>query len=131
MGISKDVPIKVGDLHIPIDLVILEMEEDIRAPIILGKPFLATVRCRIDVKHDKLSFDVEDKHVGFKLIKASKFPSISSGCQQIDVVDNLVQGIIFNNVSNDPLEHSILNNGTSKDENPKVAICAQFLEASP
>ena len=29
--------------------VILEMEEDMRIPIILGRPFLATAGCRIDV----------------------------------------------------------------------------------
>jgi len=33
--------------------------------------------------------------------------------------------------SNDPLDHLILNNRTTKDENPEVAECAQLLEASP
>ena len=46
-------------------------------PIILGRSFLATAACRIDVKNDKLSFDVGDDHVEFNLFKASKFPSIS------------------------------------------------------
>jgi len=32
---------------------------------------------------------------------------------------------------NDPLEQCLLNNSTTKDENPKVVICPQFLEASP
>ena len=38
---------------------------------------------------------------------------------------------MFNLDSNDPLEHLMLNNSTTKDENPKVAKCAQLLEASP
>ena len=33
--------------------------------------------------------------------------------------------------SNDPLEHLMLNNSTTKDENPEVAICSQLLDASP
>jgi len=33
--------------------------------------------------------------------------------------------------SNDLLEHLMLNDSTTKDENPKVAMCAQLLEASP
>ena len=45
MGILEDVPIKVGDLYVPVDFVILEMEEDMRTPIILGRPFLATAGC--------------------------------------------------------------------------------------
>ena len=36
VGVLKDVPIKVGDLYVPIDFVILEMEEDMRTPIIVG-----------------------------------------------------------------------------------------------
>jgi len=55
----------------------LEMEEDTRIYIILGRLFLATARCRIDVKNDKLSVDMGDDHVEFHLFKASKFPYIS------------------------------------------------------
>ena len=33
--------------------------------------------------------------------------------------------------SNDPLEHLMLNNSITKNENPEVADCAQLLEASP
>jgi len=42
VGVLEDVQIKVGDLYVPVDFVILEMEEDTRTPIILGRPFLAT-----------------------------------------------------------------------------------------
>jgi len=33
--------------------------------------------------------------------------------------------------SNDPLENLMLNDSTTKDESPEVAMCAQLLEASP
>jgi len=56
---------KVGDLYMLVDFAILEMEEDTWAPIILGRPFLATVGCRIDVKNGTLSFDVGNGHVEF------------------------------------------------------------------
>ncbi|CAM8975217.1 unnamed protein product [Rhodiola kirilowii] len=39
-GILKDVPVKVGNFHIPGDFVVLEMEEDTEIPILLGRPFL-------------------------------------------------------------------------------------------
>jgi len=86
MGVLEDVPIKLGDLYVSVDFAILEMEEDMRTPIILGRPFLATIGCRIDVKNGKLSFDVGDEHVEFNLFKASKFPSISVERNMIDVV---------------------------------------------
>jgi len=86
---------------VPVDFVILEMKEDTHTPIILGRPFLATAGCCIDVKNGKLSFDMEDEHAEFNLIKASKFSSISSECHRIDVVDSLVWVTISNDVYKD------------------------------
>ncbi|KAJ9152944.1 hypothetical protein P3X46_026448 [Hevea brasiliensis] len=40
-GILENVPIKVGKFYIPVDFVILDMEEDTKVPILLGRPFLA------------------------------------------------------------------------------------------
>ncbi|KAJ9183983.1 hypothetical protein P3X46_007774 [Hevea brasiliensis] len=42
-GILENVPLKVGKFYIPVDFVILDMEEDFNIPIILGRPFLATI----------------------------------------------------------------------------------------
>jgi len=38
VAILEGVCIKVGDLYVLIDFVILKMEEDTRAPIIFGRP---------------------------------------------------------------------------------------------
>ncbi|XP_057999058.1 uncharacterized protein LOC131177902 [Hevea brasiliensis] len=51
VSISENIPIKVKKFFIPIDFVILEMKEDVQIPIILGRPFLATVATIIDVKN--------------------------------------------------------------------------------
>jgi len=45
-----------------VDFMILEMKEDTCTPIILGRTFLATAGCHINVKNGKLSFDVRDDH---------------------------------------------------------------------
>jgi len=49
----------------------------------------------------------------------------------VDVVDGLIREIVSNVVSNYSLEHSLLNDSTTEDENLEVAMCAQYLEASP
>jgi len=71
VGILEDLLIKVGDLCVPVDFVILEMEEDTWTPIILGRPFLATAGCCINVKNSTLSFDGGNDHVEFNLLKAA------------------------------------------------------------
>ena len=43
-GILEDAIIRVGQSYVPIDFVVLEIGGDARAPIILGKSFLSTVK---------------------------------------------------------------------------------------
>jgi len=42
VSILEDVPIKVENLYVPVDFVILKTEEDTRTLFILERPFLAT-----------------------------------------------------------------------------------------
>ena len=90
---------------------------------------MATAGCHIDVKNGTLTFDVGDVRVEFNLLKAAKFPSISNECNKVDVVDSLIQETT--STINDPLEHLMLNNSTTEDENPEVAEFTTLLEASP
>ena len=50
LGILENVLRKVGDFYVPMDFVILDIAEDASTQIILGRSFLPTVGCRIDVK---------------------------------------------------------------------------------
>jgi len=91
VGILEDVPIKVWDLYVQVNFVILEIEEDTRTPIILERSFLATTGCRIDVKNGTLTFEVGDVHLEFNFLRAVKFPSISDECNKINVVESLIR----------------------------------------
>ncbi|GKB84461.1 reverse transcriptase domain-containing protein [Tanacetum coccineum] len=50
VGIAENMLIEVGKFTFPADFVILEMEEDIKVPLILGRPFLHTADAVIRVK---------------------------------------------------------------------------------
>ena len=41
-GILKDVLIKVGKFIFPADFVVIDIKEDKKIPLLLGRPFLAT-----------------------------------------------------------------------------------------
>ncbi|XP_021730842.1 uncharacterized protein LOC110697770 [Chenopodium quinoa] len=49
-GKVEDVPLRVGKFIIPVDFVVLDIDEDSTILIILGRPFLATSGALIDVK---------------------------------------------------------------------------------
>ena len=46
----EDVLVKVDKFIFPVDFIVLDMEEDHEASLILGRPFLATGRAMIDVQ---------------------------------------------------------------------------------
>ena len=65
VGILEDVPIQVGKFLIPCDFIVLDMDEDFPAPLILGRPFLAIVAAVIDVQAGTLSFHLCGERVDF------------------------------------------------------------------
>ncbi|GJR57437.1 reverse transcriptase domain-containing protein [Tanacetum coccineum] len=66
-GIVKNVLIKVDKLVLPINFVILDMPEDSRILIILGRPFLATARAMINVFNKKITLSVGYDEVIFDM----------------------------------------------------------------
>ena len=49
VGLLKDLPVIIGHFEIPMDFVVLEMDEEPKDPLILGRPFLRTTGVMIDV----------------------------------------------------------------------------------
>ncbi|CAA7039990.1 unnamed protein product [Microthlaspi erraticum] len=47
-GMLEDLPLRIGNVEIPTDFIVLEMDEEPTDPLILGRPFLATARAMID-----------------------------------------------------------------------------------
>ncbi|GJV02405.1 reverse transcriptase domain-containing protein [Tanacetum coccineum] len=58
VGIAKNMLVEVGKFTFPADFVILEMEEDSKVPLILGRTFLRTTDAVIRVKQKQLNLGV-------------------------------------------------------------------------
>ncbi|GJZ97933.1 homeodomain-like protein [Tanacetum coccineum] len=54
-GIAENVLVGIGKFTFPVDFIILDMPEDIKVPLILGRPFLSTARSKIDVYKRKIT----------------------------------------------------------------------------
>ena len=115
-GIIEDVLVKVGEIYIPTDFVVMEMEEDNQVPILLGRPFLATAWAIIDVKHGKLAFNVGKETVEFELAKLMKSPSIKDSCCMIDIIECCVKECSLASTTHDGLEMCLINNAGKKLE---------------
>ncbi|XP_031106322.1 uncharacterized protein LOC116010969 [Ipomoea triloba] len=67
------------------DFVVLDIEEDAKVPIILGRPFLATAGALIDVRRGKLVMEVAENKIEFDIFKMAKHqPSYVDECYLIE-----------------------------------------------
>ena len=59
-GKIEDILVRMEKFIFPADFLVLDCEVDDNAPIILGRPFLATGRTLIDVEKGELTMRVND-----------------------------------------------------------------------
>ncbi|XP_070661789.1 uncharacterized protein [Malus domestica] len=88
-GIIEDVIVKVDNLYLSADFMVLDMDEDLTTPIILRRPFMATARTLIDVEAGTLTLRVEDQTVVFNLFEVITHPSDKKECMRVDALDGL------------------------------------------
>ncbi|GJR53552.1 reverse transcriptase domain-containing protein [Tanacetum coccineum] len=68
-GIAENVLVGIGKFTFPIDFIILDMPEDIKVSLILGRPFLSTARAKIDVYKRKITLRVWEEKIIVKSVK--------------------------------------------------------------
>ncbi|XP_050920372.1 uncharacterized protein LOC127138009 [Lathyrus oleraceus] len=60
-GVAEDVLVKMDKFLFPVDFVVIDMEEDDDAPLILGRPFTKTARMMIDIDYGLMKVGVQDE----------------------------------------------------------------------
>ena len=94
-GIIEDVLIKVDKFIFPMDFVVLDMEEDQKVPLILGRQFLATSWALTNVESGELTLRVEDDKVQLSIYKNEKLQKKESEvCMRIEAIP--MQGVEIN-----------------------------------
>ena len=113
-GMIKDLPVEVEDISIPTDFVVMDMSEDPFAPIILGRPFLATVGAIIDVKRARMTFEVGNETVEFHFNKTMR------ECMKIE--EELSDGWYEEEPREATKEISMGSSEPSEDPNPPSSV---------
>ena len=60
-GIVDNVYVRVGHSYVPADFIVLDMGQNPKAPIILGRPFLHTANATIYVGTSEVSFYLKER----------------------------------------------------------------------
>ncbi|GJQ96273.1 reverse transcriptase domain-containing protein [Tanacetum coccineum] len=90
--IAKNMLVEVGKFTFPTDFIILEIEEDTKVPLILGRPFLHTADAVIRVKQKQLNLRVGTERMIFNIDSAMKHSySKDDTCFSVDVIDEILE----------------------------------------
>nr|GEW73264.1 putative reverse transcriptase domain-containing protein [Tanacetum cinerariifolium] len=130
-GIAENVLVKIYKFIFPVDFVNLDVIEDNKVLIILGRPMLTTAHARIDVFGGKISLEVGTEQIIFKTnegaspstvipvyilvsiwILLGKFKTDNNMGIKIDdfaegmedLLDDLDPGVLTNNIVNPPFK---------------------------
>ncbi|XP_050914685.1 uncharacterized protein LOC127129574 [Lathyrus oleraceus] len=71
VGILEDIQVRIRQLYIPTNFVVMDIKEDDVIPILLGRPFLSIAGSIIDVKRGRLTFEIDQEGSP----ETMKFPS--------------------------------------------------------
>nr|GEW99938.1 reverse transcriptase domain-containing protein [Tanacetum cinerariifolium] len=89
---DENMLVEVGKFTFLVDFIILEMEEDSKVLIILGRPFLHTANAVIQVKQKQLNLGVGTRQMIFNIDAAMKHShSNDDSCVIIDVIDEILE----------------------------------------
>ena len=86
----------VGKFILPVDFVVMNIEEDKRVPLLLGLPVLAIGAALIDVKKRELTLRVGDEAVHFNINKSLKqFDSDNANCKSVEQIVPISPELIY------------------------------------
>ncbi|GKF56845.1 zinc finger, CCHC-type containing protein [Tanacetum coccineum] len=71
-GIVENVLVEIDKFVFPVDFIVLDVPEDIKTPLILGRPFLSTTHAKIDVFKRKITLRIGNDKVVFKSDKPTR-----------------------------------------------------------
>ncbi|GJY19516.1 reverse transcriptase domain-containing protein [Tanacetum coccineum] len=126
-GIIENVLIKVNKFVLPIDFMILDMPEDSRVPIILGRPFLETARAMIDVFNKKITLRVGDDEVIFDVDQSIKRPLAEDyECYGVDDLDDTINAEAQELLENDKSDTFLLKGLEKSIDQSDIESCESF-----
>ncbi|XP_006586483.1 uncharacterized protein [Glycine max] len=89
-GVIEDILDRVKHFTFPADFVVMDINEDNVIPLILGRPFMLTASCVVDMGRKKLELGFEDQMINFDLFEEDKPVPYQNVCLQVKEVEKEV-----------------------------------------
>ena len=79
----EDVLVRVKHFTFPANFTVMDIEEDSEIPLILGRPFMLTTSCMVDMRKRKLEMGIADQKISFDLFDEEKQLLDQNVCLQV------------------------------------------------
>ncbi|GJS84706.1 hypothetical protein Tco_0751247 [Tanacetum coccineum] len=93
-GIAENVLVRYDKFFFLVDFIVLDMPEDIKVPLILGRPFLSIALTKIDVFKKKTALRVGDDKIIFKKLRRNQVEDLGPTIEQGEVIDEPIEDIV-------------------------------------
>ena len=96
---------KADKFIFPVDFVVIDLNDRVEVPLILGRPFLAILQALIDVKDRRMVQRVGKEKVTFKLHLGMRHSmDFDDSCYFVDNIDDCVADFVQDSLLEDKLE---------------------------
>ena len=129
-GVVEDILVKVRHFTFPVDFVIMDIEEDEEIPFILGRPFVLTAKCMVDMGNGNLELSMDDQKVTFNLFEAIKHPSNNKPYFKVEVIEQEADHSMQHLATHSPLEKALINavDCPTNEKEKDLEACLENLE---
>ncbi|XP_013650512.1 uncharacterized protein LOC106355038 [Brassica napus] len=107
IGVLEDLQVQIGNTTVLADFVVLELEDEPKDPLILGRPFVCTAGAIINVRNGRIDLQLGDIVMKFEMDELLKRPMLDGQNFTIDDENAALtpqQGMIEEILVDDPLE---------------------------
>jgi len=85
--VIKDVLVRVKHFIFLADFVVIDIEEDADIPLILGRTFMSTASCVVEMGKKKLQMAIEDQQISFDMFHEEKALLDQNVCLKVNVIE--------------------------------------------
>ncbi|XP_050902139.1 uncharacterized protein LOC127111301 [Lathyrus oleraceus] len=91
-GIEEDVLVIIEEFSFHVDFVIMDIPGDNETPIILGRPFMQTSRCNLDIEHGTLTLKTYVDEITLNVLENRNLEVEKENQYQVGMIKTNVKG---------------------------------------
>ena len=133
--IIEDVLIQIDKFYYPVDFIVIDTQHvhnpKKHTPLILGRPFLATVDALINCRNENMQLSFGNMTMELNIFNVTKQPQEEDEFVEANMIEELVEDSFISNHTNDPLEACLAHSDLSFNDDSAIVEVNALLDTPP